>query len=113
MGGAGIGRSTGLVGGGNLQRFSSRLGRLSHVYLKDKLKGASEYRRIAGYFRSSIFDLVNEEIEGIGKVRIVCNSDLDPEDINAARHARDQLLKERWNEVDDAVESFFKLIALV
>jgi superfamily II DNA or RNA helicase len=108
MGEAGIGRSTGLVGGGNLQRFSSRLGRLSHVYLKDKLKGASEYRRIAGYFRSSIFDLVNEEIEGIGKVRIVCNSDLDPEDINAARHARDQLLKERWNEVDDAVESFFR-----
>src|SRR5664279_695235 len=108
MGGAGIGRSTELVGGGNLQRFSSRLGRLSHVYLKDQLKGASEYRRIAGYFRSSIFDLVNEEIEGIGKVRIVCNSDLDPEDINAARHARDQLLKERWNEVDDAVESFFR-----
>jgi hypothetical protein len=26
-----------LVGGGNLQRFSSRLGRLSHVYLKDQL----------------------------------------------------------------------------
>ena len=28
--------------------------------------------------------MVNEEIEAIGKVRIVCNSDLDPEDINAA-----------------------------
>ncbi|ABE37252.1 helicase-like protein [Rhodopseudomonas palustris BisB5] len=103
-----LGRSTGLVGGGNLQRFSSRLGRLSHVYLKDQLRGASEYRRIAGYFRSSIFDLVNEEIEGIGKVRIVCNSDLDPEDINAAKQARTQLLKEKWNEVDDAVESFFR-----
>ena len=105
---AGLGRSTALAGGGNLQRFSSRLGRLSHVFLKDKLKGASEYRRIAGYFRSSIFDLVNEQIEGIGKVRIVCNSDLDPEDINAARQAREQLLKEKWNEVDDAVESFFR-----
>src|ERR1700737_3623428 len=103
-----LSRSTGLVGGGNLQRFSSRLGRLSHVYLKDKLKDASEYRRIAGYFRPSIFDLINEEIEGIGRVRIVCNSDLDPEDINAAKHARDQLLKERWNEVDDAIESFFR-----
>lgn len=105
---SGLGRSTSLTGGGILQRFSSRLGRLSHVYLKDKLQGASEYRRIAGYFRSSIFDLVNEEIEGIGRVRIVCNSDLDPEDINAARQAREQLLKERWNEVDDTVESFFR-----
>src|ERR1700761_6641527 len=103
-----LGRSTSLIGGGNLQRFSSRLGRLSHVYLKDQLKGASEYRRIAGYFRSSIFDLINEEIEGIGKVRIVCNSDLDQLDIDAAQKAREQLLKEKWNEVDDAVESFFR-----
>jgi superfamily II DNA or RNA helicase len=101
-------RTTGIVGGGTLDRFSSRLGRLSNVYLKDRLRGASEYLRIAGYFRSSIFELVNEEIEGIGKVRIVCNSDLDPQDINAAKHARDQLLKERWNEVDDAVEGFLR-----
>ncbi len=98
-------RTTSLVGGGVLDRFSSRLGRLSSVYLKDRLRGASEYLRIAGYFRSSIFELVNEEIETIGKVRIVCNSDLDPEDINAAKQAREQLLKEKWNEVDDAVES--------
>ena len=103
-----LGRSTGLVGGGNLQRFSSRLRRLSHVYLKDQLKGASEYLRIAGYFRSSIFDLINEEIETIGRVRIVCNSDLDQLDIDAAQKAREQLLKEKWNEVDDAVESFFR-----
>ena len=99
---------TELTGGGRLDRFSSRHGRLSHVYLKDRLKGASEYLRIAGYFRSSIFDLVNEEIESIGKVRVICNADLDPQDINAAKHAREQLLKERWNEVDDSVESFLR-----
>lgn len=104
----GPGRTTGLVGGGNLQRFSSRTHRLSHVYLKDQLQGASEYLRIAGYFRSSIFDLINEEIETIGKVRIVCNSDLDQLDIDAAHKAREQLLKEKWNEVDDTVESFFR-----
>jgi hypothetical protein len=98
-------RITSLVGGGALDRFSSRLGRLSSVYLKDRLQGASQYLRIAGYFRSSIFELVNEEIETIGKVRIVCNSDLDPEDINAAKQAREQLLKEKWNDIDDAVES--------
>jgi superfamily II DNA or RNA helicase len=100
--------ATNIVGGGQLDRFSSRHGRLSHVYLKDRLKGASEYLRIAGYFRSSIFDLVNEEIESIGKVRVICNADLDPQDINAAKQAREQLLKERWNEVDDSVESFLR-----
>ena len=84
------------------------LGRLSQVYLKDRLSGASEYLRIAGYFRSSIFDLVNEEIELIGKVRVVCNSDLDPLDIGAAKQAREQMLKERWNDVDDSVESFLR-----
>jgi hypothetical protein len=102
------GSMTEIVGGGRLDRFSSRHGRLSHVYLKDRLHGASEYLRIAGYFRSSIFDLVNEEIESIGKVRVICNADLDPQDINAAKQAREQLLKERWNEVDDSVESFLR-----
>jgi superfamily II DNA or RNA helicase len=101
-------RSTPVIGGGAITRFSSRLDRLSHVYLKDRLVGASEYLRIAGYFRSSIFDLVNEEIESIGKVRVVCNADLDPMDINAAKQAREQMLKERWNDVDDAVESFLR-----
>ena len=101
-------RPTQLVGGGALTRFSSRLGRLSHVYLKDRLTGASEYLRIAGYFRSSIFDLVNEEIESIGTVRVVCNADLDPHDIGAAKQAREQMLKERWNDVDDSVESFLR-----
>jgi uncharacterized protein (UPF0297 family) len=32
-----------------LNRFSSRLHRLSHVYLKSKLQGATSYCRIAGY----------------------------------------------------------------
>ena len=76
------------VGSGNLRRFSSRLGRLSHVFLKDRLQGARAYRRIAGYFRSSIFELAGEEIAGIDHVRIVCNSDLDPLDIRASRARR-------------------------
>jgi superfamily II DNA or RNA helicase len=102
------GAATEIVGGGRLSRFSSRLGRLSHVYLKDRLAGASEYLRIAGYFRSSIFDLVNEEIETIGKVRIVCNADLNPDDLNIAKHVRDQLLFAKWNEVDDTVERLLR-----
>ncbi|MFS8779893.1 phospholipase D-like domain-containing protein [Synechococcus sp. W55.1] len=84
-----------------LRRFSSRQQRLSHVFLKDRLAKARTYKRIAGYFRSSIFELVTEEITHIEQVQIVCNSDLDPWDIaigKASRQAREMALKEKWNE---------------
>ena len=89
----------------SIQRFSSRAGRLSHVFLKDRLTGAKRYRRIAGYFRSSIFELVDEEIEGIDSIEIVCNSDLDPRDIKASRLARETALKEKWNEGFDEIDT--------
>jgi hypothetical protein len=88
-----------------LNRFSSRIDRLSHVFLKDRLANARTYRRIAGYFRSSIFELVNEEIEGIDRVQIVCNSDLDPRDIKASRLAREMALKDKWNEGIDEIDT--------
>ena len=78
------------------------------MYLKDRLATARNYRRIAGYFRSSIFELVAEEISSIDKVQIVCNSDLDPRDIaigQASRLARETALKEKWNEGADEIES--------
>jgi len=84
-----------------LRRFSSRQQRLSHVFLKDRLAKARTYKRIAGYFRSSIFELVTEEITNLEQVQIVCNSDLDPHDIaigRASRQAREMALKEKWNE---------------
>jgi len=86
----------------SIQRFSSRAGRLSHVFLKDRLAGAKNYRRIAGYFRSSIFELVEE---GIDSIEIVCNSDLDPRDITASRLARETALKEKWNEGLDEIDT--------
>ena len=49
--------------------------------LANRLSTAKSYIRIAGYFRSSIFELVGEEIAGIPDVRIVCNSELDAADI--------------------------------
>jgi hypothetical protein len=88
-----------------LRRFSSRLERLKHVFLKDRLHGAREYRRIAGYFRSSIFELVDEELDGIERVQIVCNSDLDPRDVHASRLAREAMLKEKWNEGGPELDS--------
>lgn len=88
-----------------IQRYSSRLQPLHHTYLRDRLRGASSYRRIAGYFRSSIFELVGEEIAGIPDVRILCNSDLDVADIAVSKAAREAALKERWNSVPVEVEA--------
>ena len=38
------------------------------------------------WLRSSLFELVHEEIAAIDEVRVVCNSDLDPRDIGVAQH---------------------------
>ena len=88
-----------------LRRFSSRRERLDHAFLNQRLRGAQAYRRIAGYFRSSIFELVGEEIAQIPKVQVVCNSELDAADIVVAQHARETALKERWNEAAPEVEA--------
>lgn len=87
-----------------INRFSSRRQRLDKSFLADRLKGARSYKRIAGYFRSSIFELVEEEIAGIPDVRILCNSELDLNDISIAKAARDAALKEKWNQVPIEVE---------
>ena len=89
----------------SIQRFSSRRERLDHAFLSKRLAGAKSYRRIAGYFRSSIFELVGEEIAGIPKVQIVCNSELDAADVAVSKHIRETALKERWNESPAAVEA--------
>lgn len=39
-----------------INRFSSRRQRLDQAFLSAKLQGAKSYKRIAGYFRSSIFE---------------------------------------------------------
>ena len=89
----------------DIRRFSSRRQRLDQAFLSQKLAGAKSYRRIAGYFRSSIFELVGEEIASISTVQVVCNSELDAADILISRHARETALKERWNEAPAEVEA--------
>ena len=88
-----------------INRFSSRRRRLDHAFLAERLKGAKSYKRIAGYFRSSIFELVGEEIAAIPQVQIVCNSELDAADVVISKHARETALKERWNEAPAEVEA--------
>ena len=88
-----------------INRFSSRRQRLDHAFLANRLKAAKSYQRIAGYFRSSIFELVGEEIAAIPHVRIVCNSELDAADVAVSKHVRETALKERWNEAPAEVEA--------
>ncbi|MGA8163801.1 MAG: phospholipase D-like domain-containing anti-phage protein [Waddliaceae bacterium] len=77
-----------------ISRFSSRKERLEKQFLQPKLKGASSYHRIAGYFRSSILEIAGEELENLeGVARIACNSDICKEDmatLRAAEHAQRQ-----------------------
>ena len=89
----------------DINRFSSRRQRLDHAFLSARLKDAQSYKRIAGYFRSSIFELVGEEVAAIPKVQIVCNSELDAADVVVSKHARETALKERWNEAPSEVEA--------
>lgn len=90
-----------------LHRFSSRTERLDTEFLAKSLAGAVKYFRIAGYFRSSIFELVGEEIAKIPEVKIICNSELDLVDFQVATN-RNIALKERWNEVDVEAEAILK-----
>src|SRR5262249_47254320 len=90
-----------------LNRYSSRLTRLDREFLCEKLQGARSYRRIAGYFRSSIFEIASEQLDTIEHIQIVCNSELDPNDIKVSKAAREQALKAQWNKVSIETESVF------
>src|SRR5260370_30899525 len=89
----------------NINRFPSRRQRLDHAFLSVRLKEAKRYKRIAGYFRSSIFELVGEELSAIPKVQIVCNSELDAADVAISKHVRETALKEHWNEPPSQAEA--------
>ena len=79
-----------------LQRFSSRKTDLGKQYLVDRLHGAVSYDRIAGYFCSSVLEIAGEAMEQIpGRIRIICNSGLSPEDVRVAGLAS-MRLKQEW-----------------
>jgi superfamily II DNA or RNA helicase len=81
----------------SIRRFSSRTHRLDASFLLEHLKGARSYRRIAGYFTSSLFEVAHELLEGIPQVRIVCNVDIHPDDLKVAQ-LREARMMGRWNE---------------
>ncbi len=85
-----------------LRRYSSRREPLDRAFLAEKLKGAKSYWRIAGYFASSIFELLDEVVESIEEIKILCNSELDPQDILVSKSAREAALKASFFEAVDA-----------
>lgn len=79
-----------------IQRHSSRRSRLDQSVLTQRLAGAVSYDRIAGYFRSSLFEVAGEAIASVtGPVRIICNSELDPQDLVTAAAAQ-AALRRSW-----------------
>ncbi len=72
----------------SIERFSSRRQTLGPI-LAERLNGATRYLRIAGYFRSSLLEVVGEALDTVGEIRVVCNGDLDPHDVKVARAARE------------------------
>jgi hypothetical protein len=92
-----------------IERFSSRREALGPV-LTARLSGASRYLRIAGYFRSSLLEVVGEALEAVGEIRVVCNGDLDPHDVKVAKAARDgqealaRTLVSSWQSTEDGLD---------
>jgi len=80
-----------------MHRHSSRrVPSLGKSFLAERLRGARSYDRIAGYFSSSILEVAGEELESMsGKVRIICNSELDPDDVKSARAAA-MAMRREW-----------------
>ena len=77
-------------------RYSSRRQPLDQSFLNQRLIGARSYDRIAGYFSSSILEVAGEALESIsGSIRVVCNSDLDPMDVETAR-AANLAMRREW-----------------
>ncbi len=102
-----------------IRRHSSRRQSLGHSFLADKLTKARSYDRIAGFFSSSILEVAGEQIEAMeGVVRIVCNSQLEPDDIKSARAANLAMQRE-WNRsipeelAESGKERFAKLYHLL
>jgi hypothetical protein len=87
-----------------INRFSSRTHRLDRSFLAERLQDARSYRRIAGDFTGSLFEVAHEWPESVADVRIVCNVDLSPEDPKIAQ-LREARLPERRNERSIEAES--------
>lgn len=80
----------------SIARFSSRRQPLGRTFLAERLRDARAYDRIAGYFTSSLLEVVGEELESVrGPIRMVCNANLEPRDVATAL-AASQSVRRAW-----------------
>jgi superfamily II DNA or RNA helicase len=80
-----------------IKRFSSRRDRLDHSFLAERLRGAQRYDRIAGFFSSSVLEVAGEALESVsGSVRLVCNSVINPKDVETAKKAAQAAMRREW-----------------
>ena len=86
-----------------IARHSSRRNSQADV-LSEMLSKAKRYLRIVGYFRSSLLEIVGEELEAVDEIRVVCNGELDPNDVTVAKAAAEgsaavaKALISRWQQ---------------
>ena len=79
-----------------IRRFSSRRQKLDASFINERLKDAVSYDRIAGFFRSSLLEVAGEHLGNLdGKIRVVCNSDIEERDVLTAKAAQ-QALRKSW-----------------
>lgn len=96
-------------------------------FLKPCWENSLYYDRAAGYFTSGIFSLLQEEVKDFaergGKFRLICSTELSPEDIQALQTGyslREELVAKKINaeiadlleEDDEKVEILATLVAL-
>lgn len=78
-----------------INRFSSRSRPIDQSFLNERLRGSLAYDRIAGYFSSSILEVAGEALESInGAIRVVCNSELQADDVKTAQAANHAIRRE-------------------
>lgn len=100
-----------------MQHHSSRRSKfLGKSFLATRLKDARSYDRIAGYFSSSILEVAGEELESVaGKIRIVCNSELQADDVACARTAmlkmRQEWTRQEFEKTSDIAGDRFARLA--
>jgi superfamily II DNA or RNA helicase len=84
------------LGQAMIHRFSSRNQAIDQTFLNERLREAQSYDRIAGYFSSSILEVAGEALDSIsGVIRVVCNSDLQPDDVKTAQ-AANYAIRREW-----------------
>lgn len=102
-----------------IYRYSTRKKKLDESFLNKKLKDAISYDRIAGYFSSSILEITGEAIEEMqGCVRVLCNSEMDIDDVKTASSAANAMRREWcsakpeeiYSNVPDRLKKLYKLL---